>query len=105
MKLTKITVKKGALLINYAFVYKKAKDICLIVVDMKSKRGDVCFTGSDNSYPDMYVGAGHGSLYLNPKCKKDRMTQIIFKDFKGWNIMASNICKYSIYVCLIKESR
>lgn len=103
LKETKITVIKGALLINSAYIYKKYKDICIVIVDMKSKRGDISYTGSEeNECPSLGIEPNKDSVYLNPKCQETKVTQIVFKDFKKWNILMANVNKYSIYVCLEK---
>lgn len=103
MRTTKIKVEKGALLINRAFLYKKYKDIALVIVDMKSKRGEILITGNSDGFPDMYISATEDSLYLNTKCKKDKPTLITFLGFKNWNIITTGISKYSVFVCLVKD--
>lgn len=93
---------KGALVINRAFMHKKGKNVCAVVVDMKSKRGDICSVGTDGYAPTIYVEAGEGSEYLNKKVKRDEMTEILFPDLKGWSVWSAMICKHSIYICFVK---
>lgn len=96
---------KGALIINKAIMYKRGENVCAIIVDMKSKRGDICSIGCDGYAPTIAVEAGEGSDYLNKKVKRDVPTEISFPDFKGWSVWSAMICKHSIYVCLIKDKK
>ncbi len=94
---------KGALIINKAIMHKRGENVCAIVVDMKSKRGDISCIGTDGYAPTIAIEAGEGSDYLNKKVKRDEPTEISFPDFKGWDVWSAMICKHSVYVCLVKN--
>lgn len=94
---------QGAMLINRAFIHAYGNYVCAIVVDMKSKRGDILCTGSDDDIPTVAIEACNSSTNLNKKVKGDEPTEIAFPDFKGWNVWSAMVCKYSIYVCLVKS--
>lgn len=102
MKSIKMKITKGALRINRGYIWKKGKDITLLLVDMHSKRGDIIAYGEENNAPELIIGANKDSLYLNNKLSHNSLTNIIFPELKGWTIIMANISKYSIYVCLIK---
>ena len=97
---------QGAMLINRSLVYERSKNICAIIVDMKSKRGDILCDGShDDGSPTIAVESVKSSVHLNPKTSADDPTEIAFTDFKGWTVWSATVSKYTIYVCLVKEQQ
>lgn len=56
-----------------------------------------------DNIPSIYIEANEDSLYLNKKINKKELTCIEFPTYSNWNILIANICKYSLYVCLVKD--
>lgn len=100
--------KQGAVLLNYkkALVIKDRKDIVLLLIDLKSKYIEEfsihTYQGNILKECGLLLSPTDRSLYLHKYLTND--TEIYFPDYAGWKIMMSSSSRYSIYVCLIKES-
>jgi hypothetical protein len=99
---TKIEVIKGIVKVNRAIIYKKGRNVCAIIVDLNTKWGTVEAYGGDDGCPLICVGADEGTLHADRRFSKDHYTQIILKDFKGWNVFDAGITKYSLHICLTR---
>ena len=99
-----IKIQGGPILSDiYGYIETKGKNIVAIEIDLKSKYCDVDYTihGSDG---DCGIGivATEESLHINKK-KKEVATEIYFPEFNGWYIWATNLSRYTLYVCLVRE--
>ncbi len=93
---------QGAILVNYAYVHEWGNDVCAIAVDMRSKRGEIISDGcDDDNLPMVIVEAVEESVHLKRGVDRMAPTVIVFPQFKGWTVWASNISKYTIYICLV----
>lgn len=96
--------QKGALKIGFAFLYKKGKDVMAVKIDMKSKRGEVLCIGSDeNECPTIAVEPVEDSINLDKR--KDAPTEVTFTSLVGWNIWCAQVYKYTIHICLVRDSK
>lgn len=89
---------------NQGYIVTRGKNIVAIEVDLQSKYCDIDYTisGSDGEC-GIGIIATKESLYLNEK-RKDVCTEIYFPEFSGWTIWASNLSRYTLYVCFIKDN-
>ena len=104
---TPITIKQqGAPVLSQdvAYVLKEGEEIVALTIDMHSKYCEIggSISGS-NGDCGILVGAKETSLYLDENKDKDSYTEIYFPEFDGWDCIASNGGRYSLYVCLIKK--
>lgn len=97
-------VVQGAIQVNNAILYVQDETMCAIIVDCKSKRGDIIATGNDeNDIPILDLGADEETTNIKEGKTIDDATEISFPDFKGWDIFTCNYAKYSIYVSMYKR--
>ena len=93
----------GAIEVSNAYVFASGKSVA-IAVDMKSKRGELdSISEGENGEPAIWVSAIEDSVRLNKSVDKDEPTEIIFLDYKGWEVWSADVGKNTIRVCLIKQ--
>lgn len=94
----------GAMLVNMAYAIAKGKRVIAIAVDLHSKRGNVGgYWGSGDNGPGVEIYPSKESLHLDETKPRDSRTTIYFPEFKGWDVWAAEISKYTLAVCLIKR--
>ena len=97
-------VVQGAIQVNHAVLYVQDETMCAIIVDCKSKRGDIIATGNDeNDIPVLDLGADEETTNIKEGKTVYDATEILFPDYKGWEIFTCNYAKCSIYVSMIKR--
>lgn len=103
-KQTKIRIEKGCLIpsSNRGIIYAKGPRVVCIVVDMKSKRGEVTGSiwSSKDCIPGVMINKTEGTCHHDETTEYD--TVIYFPEFKGWKLFSSVISRYTLYVCLVK---
>lgn len=93
---------QGKVVVNSGIVYKQGKNVVALEIDLKSKYCEVCMiTGGSEGQVGLVIGPTPRSLYLNRRYKREE-TWVEFPEFKGWNIWAADIARYTLRVCLIK---
>lgn len=99
----KIT-QQGAPDINYGWIVEIGENVVALNIELKSKYCEVSssFSGS-NGECGVVLQTTKRSLYLNDKTDREDFTTIEFPDFKGWNVFATWLGRYTINVCLIKN--
>lgn len=93
-------IQQGSVLVNEGCVYRRGDGIVALAIDMRTKRGQV--TGSlclcDDS-PGVSLGVSEDSIN-HDESKKDIDTDIVFPEFKGWNVWCAEYSRYTVAVCL-----
>ncbi len=101
-----VVTMQGAMLINHAYIHQAGTNVCAIAVDMKSKRGEILCDGCDeNNSPMIIIEAVKESMHLKKGVKRTEPTVMVFPEFKHWSVWASNVTKYTIYICLVKNKK
>ncbi len=102
--MTKIEIcHQGAPRVNVGGVriVSKSKDSVLLSVDMHSKHCETAgWYSSDDGQPVIVIGRTAHSLNLNQSASVD--TDVLFSEYKGWDIFLAEITKYTLRVCLVK---
>lgn len=103
----KIKVKiahQGAPIVNYGEIAEVGKNIIGLYVDLKSKycEVDAMTTGSDGIC-GVYIGTNEESIKLKEDVDRNEPTKIEFPEFKGWNVFAAHLGRYTLSVCLIRN--
>jgi hypothetical protein len=93
---------QGAPIINGAVLTRESKDIVFIKVDCNSKYCKVVGHFSGDSC-GIYVSANERSLNLKNDVDRDEPIRLTFPDFAGWEVFATNVSRYTILICLIKN--
>ncbi len=107
MKNIKIKViQQGAPIVNTGWVVESGKNIVALYVDLKSKYCEVSssFSGS-NGDCGVSLKATERSLHLNEEVEKEDFTSIVFSDYKGWDVFAYYLGRYTLNVCLVKPKQ
>lgn len=98
-------LKQGGIIINHGRIVSISNNFVALEIDLKSKHGEIEGEGStqykDNS-PCIILGASPESIHLK-KGKETEWTLISFPNFKGYYLWCSNVCRYTLRVCLIKK--
>lgn len=83
--------------------YKKRRDIAIFEIDLRSKYCEVIahFVNFEKC-PGVMIDTSERSLHLHPT--ETGATVIEFPGFKGWSVFASGIGRYTLGVCLIKDT-
>ena len=76
------------------------KDSITISIDLKAKWAIIDCTGSNDDIPLILLSYDKETLHLT-KSKKDD-TILEFPEFKGWDIMCSQISKYNLIITFVK---
>jgi hypothetical protein len=82
---------------NNYHLWKKSKTIS---IDLKAKRAKVEGYGSDNNIPFVWIGYDKNTLYIDNKYKNE-ITELSFKEFKGWTIMCVELSKYTLTITFV----
>lgn len=94
---------QGGPVVNSAAFYRKESRIVLIEVDLKSKYCRVGYTVTGN-LPAVGIFETPRSVNLDSS-KIGGYTEIVFPDFKDWNIYLANCSRYTLHVCLVKPRK
>lgn len=73
----------------------------VISFDLKSKYAEVLSWGSDDGYPVVYLWAAERTLKTN-EAMKDIPTEIKLKDYRGWDVLGTDVGRYSLTIFLEK---
>lgn len=101
-----ITIRKGKVKIDYAYVYKSAPNILLIVIEMASKYAKLAgqsyeCDGDHYGIPGVYLTTDEDTLYIDKRYKYD--TEVQFPTLDGWSIWSADASKYSCYITLYRN--
>jgi len=101
MPLVEVTYQ-GAVVVNADNVREKRYDeVALIMVDLATKNCDILAHGSNH---DIIIVPTEYSTGLNPNEKdKTKATSIKISGYDGWHIFMSEIVRYTLKLCLVKE--
>jgi len=92
--------KQGAPIVNNGWIRIDGEYIVALCIDLKSKYCDVSATSS-GIFPGIVISTTGQSLHLHKKKTGD--TWIEFPQYAGWDVWCSNIQRYTLSICLIKE--
>lgn len=99
----KITTQGAPEIASGVVNYKKRGDIAIFEIDMRSKNCEViAHFGSFVGEPGIMIDTTENSLHLHPA--ETGVTVIEFPGFKGWSVFASGIGRYTLRVCLTKDT-
>jgi hypothetical protein len=87
--------------LNDAILLREGDGIAAIEVDMRTKRADVGSFGSEDGVPNLHLHANEYSLYTDTD--HTGWTDVAFPDYKGWDIFAASVSKYTLSVCLVRR--
>ena len=93
----KITVQRGCVQVNRAWLYFDHPQVKLIEVDLHTKHAEICATSSE---PSIILMAGKSSLHLSEKRKGP--TTISFPQFAGFHVWSCDISCYTLNITLHK---
>lgn len=95
--------QQGAPVINIGWIVEVGENVVALSIDFMSKYCEVStsFSGS-NDECGIVLQATERSLFLNEQADREDFTTIEFPDFKGWNVFATWLGRYTLNVCLIK---
>lgn len=95
---------QGAVDVNYGVVYKKARNVVALEIDLYSKYCEVTCIGTLVG-PVLGLSAGKNSMHLKKGAHRDDTTYIELPEFVGWDVWSASISKYSLFVCLTREAK
>lgn len=74
-----------------------------ISIDLKAKWAEINSTGSGiiENTPFIWLSYNKDTLHLNKKLKSD-ITELTFPEFKGYDILCSEISKYTLTITFVK---
>lgn len=94
---------RGGPILNEGIVIAKGNNILAASIDMESKRCEIDGeTTDDNNCPVFMIGKNNDTLHLT-KGKENEWTIISFPDLAGWDIFCSDISRYTMRVCFVKN--
>jgi hypothetical protein len=98
-----MSISRGAVLVNNAFVERDFGDCVLVSVDLHSKYAELAGTSSGSSGgPCVYLHATEHSLHLDAAAQKDAATTIEFHDLVGWRVFSSyGPARYTLDLTLV----
>lgn len=71
------------------------------VIDLSTKRCQVLCIGSDDEVPNVTIATTEGTPDYN---SEDKSTEISFPELRGWSVHSVMCARYSLYICLTKDS-
>lgn len=103
-ELIPIMVEKGEIIVNDAFYVRKGEGVCAIGIDLASKYAECDIISEDiDTCPVIYLSSSERTLSIN-KSLEGTPTRLILKTFQHWDVWAIDISKYTVKICLIKQS-
>ncbi|MEN6549968.1 MAG: hypothetical protein ABFE07_28325 [Armatimonadia bacterium] len=81
-------------LVHCARVVEIGPRVAAVTIDLTEKRMEVAATGSDEYVPLVDIDARPGAI-----------TELLFPQFKGWDVWCAHVQKYHLAICFIKRER
>lgn len=95
---------QGAPVVNDGFIIELGKNVCAVSIDMKSKYCQTAFSISgSNGECGIVIVTTEESLHLKKGVHRDDPTHLEFPQFKGWDVFASGIGRYTLRICFTKK--
>lgn len=92
---------QGAPTVNGAWLLAKGEDVIAIEMDLHSKYCEVMATGGSEDGPCIWLEANEHSLHLDESKSRDAFTEVVFPEYKGWNVWGYSTGRYTVAICLV----
>jgi hypothetical protein len=101
MILTPIKITEGIIKVNHAVVVYKTDNVAMIAIDLSSKYADI--SGLFDGGNDIPMIALEKGIHTKGFSDLQNDTEIELSEFRGYSFWSSEITKYTLKLCLIKE--
>lgn len=93
-------IKQGKVTINPGYCVGSG-EYKVLYIDMKTKRGNIStYIGSGKDGPGLIIEPSEDSVFVSDS-QED--TEISFKEYVGWRIIATDVSRYTLTIVLEKE--
>lgn len=98
-----MNIQPGEVRVNKCTLRSVSEEIMALSVDLESKRAYISTWGGDDEGPILMLGADEGTLHTDTALAGE-LTVLSWPEYAGWSIWSADLRKYTLYVCLVKES-
>jgi len=95
----------GEVIVNRGWVEASSEGVVALCFDLATKYAQTAgfsYT-SETNLSGLFLCATQGTLFTNEN-KKGEFTHILFSDYPGWHVHCADVGRYTLNVCLVKDS-
>lgn len=85
---------QGVAVITQAFIRAQSETVAALMGNMQTKDCTVAAIGGDDGVPMLAISA--------PGYNGQAWTEVIFPEWKGWEVWCAEIARYTLTLCLVK---
>lgn len=98
LKVRFVVTVQGWPTLNSGHVVACGENIAAIQIDLKTKGCSVaCECVGEDMIPEIWIMPNRHDV------SEDCITQVAFPDYKGWKVFCSDLSRYTLQICLVRD--